>query len=338
MIDTVIGFILLGSVVILWVGSSTLIQTIFKDTNFDKPFFLTYFSTTLFSLYFIDIIRRRKDIKDNLIPSYRITAVTAAQFCPLWFLANYLYNLSLNTTSIASSTILSSTSGIFTLLLSIFMIKASPDIIKFIAVVISFGGGAMIALADWDTSSETAYGDFFALGGALTYSLYCIFISKKAASVYLPHMFAFVGLINFFVLMPFFLVLNYSGIEVFEFPSPKVLGFLFLNGLFGTVLSDVLWAFSVKFLNPALSTLGITLTIPLSMIVDSILHGYTYSLVYIFGAILIIFGFFIMALFEHPKYGAILTNKGLKLLFTIISNRQHADSDESMRAFAKAIN
>ena len=333
MIDTVIGFILLGLVVVLWVGSSTLIQTIFKETNFDKPFFLTYFSTSLFSLYFIDIIRRRQDIRNNIIPSYRITAVTAAQFCPLWFLANYLYNLSLNTTSIASSTILSSTSGIFTLLLSIFLIKASPDIIKFVAVAVSFGGGAMIALSDWDTSSETAYGDFFALGGAITYSLYCIFISKKAENVYLPHMFAFVGLINFFVLMPIFLVLNYSGFEVFEFPSLEVLGFLFLNGLFGTVLSDVLWAFSVKFLNPALSTLGITLTIPLSMAVDSILHGYTYSLLYIFGAVFIIFGFFIMALFEHPKYGVILANKGLKKIFFSMCMKKNS---ETMQSFTKS--
>ena len=245
----------------------------------------------------------------------KFTALTAVQFCPLWFSANYLYNLSLTTTSIASSTILSSTSGIFTLLLSIFLIKSSPDLVKFLAVLVSFAGGALIALSDWDTSSETVYGDFFALGGAVSYSLYCIFISKKSNLVNLPHMFAFVGLINFLFLMPFFLVLNYTGLETFEFPDGEVLGFLLLNGLFGTVLSDVLWAFSVKYLNPALSTLGITLTIPLSMIVDTILHGTSYSPLYIVGAIFIVLGFVIMAFFEHPVYGPKISNKGLKQKF-----------------------
>lgn len=333
MLDILIGFILLGIVVVLWVGSSTLIQTIFEDTDFSKPFFLTYFSTSLFSLYFIDIYRRRKDIQENVLPSYRLTGKIALQFCPLWFLANYLYNLSLTTTSIASSTILSSTSGIFTLLLSICMIKASPDLIKFIAVLVSFGGGTMIALADWDTSSETPYGDFFALAGAVVYALYCIFISKKGSEVYLPHMFGFVGAINFVCLMPLFVVLNYSGIETFEFPNLEVLGFLFLNGLFGTVLSDVLWAFSVKYLNPTLSTLGITLTIPLSMVVDTILHGETYSLIYIFGAILIIFGFFIMALVEHPKYGPMITNKGIKRRLFYKRNKAEEETVEVYEQF-----
>jgi solute carrier family 35, member F5 len=336
MIDSVIGFALLGVVVVLWVGSSTLIQTIFEDSDFNKPFFLTYFSTTLFMLYFIDMYRRKAEIQAGTLPSYITTLKTAAQFCPLWFGANYLYNLSLDTTSIASSTILSSTSGIFTLLLSIFLIKATPDIVKFIAVLVSFLGITFIAMNDWDSDSETAYGDFFALGGAVAYSLYCIFISIKGDIVYLPHMFACVGFVNFICLMPVFPILHYTGVETFEFPSGKILGFLFLNGLFGTVLSDVLWAFSVKYLNPALSTLGITLTIPLSMVVDAVLHGYTYPALYIVGALMVILGFVIMASLEHPKIGPIICNKGIIRKCResaengetkyILSSKQEADS------------
>jgi solute carrier family 35, member F5 len=311
MMKNVIGFSLLAAVVVLWVGSSTLIQTIFEEIDFNKPFFLTYFATSLFSLYFIDIFRRREEIRSQNLPQMGITAKTAAQFCPLWFGANYLYNLSLTTTSIASSTILSSTSGIFTLLLSIFILKSSADVLKFVAVLVSFGGTVCIALADWDSSSETAYGDFMALGGAIIYSLYCIFIASKSKDVYLPHMFAFVGIINFICLMPLFPILSVTGIEKFEFPNGEVLGFLLLNGLFGTVLSDVLWAFSVKYLNPALCTLGISLTIPLSMAVDAVLHSFTYSVIYIFGALFIVAGFFIMAAFEHPKYGHNFSNKGI---------------------------
>lgn len=47
----IVGLILLGFVICLWVGSSTLIQAIFDDMKFHQPFFLTYYSTSLFTLY-----------------------------------------------------------------------------------------------------------------------------------------------------------------------------------------------------------------------------------------------------------------------------------------------
>jgi len=63
-------------------------------------------------------------------------------FCPLWFAANYCFNLSLGLTSVASNTILSTTSGIFTLVLSVFILRESPEILKFFAVILAFGGVA----------------------------------------------------------------------------------------------------------------------------------------------------------------------------------------------------
>ena len=47
----VLGVTLLIGVVIIWVGSSVLMQYIFLEQDFPHPFFLTYFSTSLFSLY-----------------------------------------------------------------------------------------------------------------------------------------------------------------------------------------------------------------------------------------------------------------------------------------------
>ncbi len=42
-----LGVLLLLAVVVIWVGSAVLIQLIFSADNFNKPFFLTYFDTTL---------------------------------------------------------------------------------------------------------------------------------------------------------------------------------------------------------------------------------------------------------------------------------------------------
>lgn len=45
------------------------------------------------------------------------TFKVAAVFCPVWFIANYSFNLSLTMTSVASSTVISATSSLWTLML-----------------------------------------------------------------------------------------------------------------------------------------------------------------------------------------------------------------------------
>lgn len=47
------GLTLIFCVALIWVGSAELIQYIFGESSFDKPFFLTYFSTALFSVYLL---------------------------------------------------------------------------------------------------------------------------------------------------------------------------------------------------------------------------------------------------------------------------------------------
>ena len=46
-----IGIVVLLGVDLIWVGSSELTTFIFKDMSFSKPFFSTYFKTSLFMLY-----------------------------------------------------------------------------------------------------------------------------------------------------------------------------------------------------------------------------------------------------------------------------------------------
>lgn len=45
-------------VVLIWVGSAELIQIIFTSsgTEFDQPLFLTYFSTSFFTIYLIPLL------------------------------------------------------------------------------------------------------------------------------------------------------------------------------------------------------------------------------------------------------------------------------------------
>eukprot|EP01006_Ploeotia_vitrea_P020692 TRINITY_DN52990_c0_g1_i1.p1 TRINITY_DN52990_c0_g1~~TRINITY_DN52990_c0_g1_i1.p1 ORF type:complete len:153 (-),score=11.23 TRINITY_DN52990_c0_g1_i1:37-495(-) len=45
------GLLLILLVACIWVGASELIQVIFTTQNFDKPFFLTYFNTGIFTFW-----------------------------------------------------------------------------------------------------------------------------------------------------------------------------------------------------------------------------------------------------------------------------------------------
>ena len=64
-----------------------------------------------------------------------------------------------------------------------------------------------------------------------------------------------------------------------------------LNAVVGTVISDYCWARSVVLLGPLLTTLGMALTIPFSMVVDSFYEHKDYNWHFFVGAFLIIIAF-----------------------------------------------
>ncbi|GMY35788.1 uncharacterized transporter C405.03c-like isoform X1 [Fagus crenata] len=88
-------------------------------------------------------------------------------FClaPLWFFTEYLTNAALARTTVASTTLLSSTSGLFTLFIGACLGQESIDIVKVIAVVVSMAGVAMTTLGkvsapDESQLSTPAYASF----------------------------------------------------------------------------------------------------------------------------------------------------------------------------------
>ena len=106
------------------------------------------------------------------------------------------------------------------------------------------------------------------------YGLYAVILKKRVpeeaeSDFDFSYFLGFVGLFNSLCLLPLFPIFNFTGIETFEWPSMKVIQGLTLNAILGTVISDYCWAKSVVLLGPLLTTLGITLTIPISMIFDA---------------------------------------------------------------------
>jgi solute carrier family 35, member F5 len=230
----------------------------------------------------------------------RNVALFALQFCPFWILANWTFNESLSRTSVSSNTILSSTSGLFTFFFALCILRDRFSWQKLSGVGITFAGIAFIASADESGGGQsTLIGDALALASAVFYGLYTIFLRWRIPDeerIHMPMFFAFVGCLNVLLFWPIFCILDWFGLESFELPSSTVLMWLLLNGIIGTVLSDLLWSLAVLWTTPLIATVGLSLTIPLAMLSDVLIRSKTFTILYLIGSILVLVGFLVVNL------------------------------------------
>ena len=305
------GVLLLVLVAVIWVGASHLIKAIFADLGFDRPFFLTYFNTCGFVLWLLggwcNADWRGKlpeevgggggsiHSEDAVCRQYLSHAL---MFAPLWMGANYTFHLSLTRASVASNSILSNTSSLWTMILSVLFFGETATANKMAAVVLTIGGATMVALADSEGAEESAAaaaaqsGNLLALLSAVCYAVYTVALRARVPdAVIMPVFFGYVGLVVLVTGVPFLLLFHLTDVEPFSLPSPYVLVFLSVNALIGTNVSDVLWARAVVLTSPVIATLALSLTIPFSMLSDSFLGGSTFSGLYISGSLLVLSGF-----------------------------------------------
>uniref|UniRef100_A0A3Q2P8X4 Solute carrier family 35 member F5 n=1 Tax=Fundulus heteroclitus TaxID=8078 RepID=A0A3Q2P8X4_FUNHE len=196
-------------------------------------------------------------------------------FCFVWFLANLSYQEALSDTQVAIVNILSSTSGLFTLVLAAIFPSNSSDrftLSKLLAVALSMGGVALVSLSSMESPDEKGVaGSLWSLAGAMLYAVYIVLIKRRVDredKLDIPMFFGFVGLFNLLLLWPGFLLLHYTGFEPFELPSQLVWTYILINGLIGTVLSEFLWLWGCFLTSSLIGTLALSLTIPLSILAD----------------------------------------------------------------------
>ncbi|KAM7345601.1 solute carrier family 35 member F5 [Cochliomyia hominivorax] len=377
----ILGVTILILVDVIWVTSSELTKFLYEDENFKKPFFCTYFKTSMFTIYLVIIgliapwkescerqngnyammdqnveddsyyshhpslsdptfvpIRSAASINggtisgtesdDSSIRSVRFskmaevremsaheatealmarlsyaasirirrqtshnkTAKTALMFCILWFLANYLFQVSLEMTETAVVTLLSSSSSLFTLALAAFFPSASGDkftITKVIAVAMNIGGVVTITISDIHDTNFSR-GALLALFSAFFYAAYLVFVKRKSDTeekIDIPLFFGFVGLWNLLLMWPIFFILNFTKIEKFELPNQNQFAILFLNGLIGTVVSEALWLWGCFLTSSLIGTIAISLQIPLSILFDVLLKKKPYSPLFYMGSV-----------------------------------------------------
>ncbi|RMZ71241.1 vacuolar membrane [Pyrenophora seminiperda CCB06] len=235
------------------------------------------------------------------------TAKLALEFCLLWFLANYFAAACLEHTTVASSTILASTSSIWTLLLGSLMRVERFTLLKLIGVLASLGGVALISMVDVSggtdenrgsfphkTPRELAIGDVMAFVSAALYGFYTVFMKSKIGDetkVNMPLFFGLVGLCNIVLLWPGFIILHFTGIETFELPpSSRILNIVLINSA-SSLVSDFCWAYAMLLTSPLIVTVGLSLTIPCSLVGQMVLDSQYASALYWVGAAIMVLSF-----------------------------------------------
>ncbi|SCU71712.1 EamA-like transporter family, putative [Trypanosoma equiperdum] len=224
----------------------------------------------------------------------------AAYFCPIWFLANSSFNLAISKTSVASVTVLSTTSGVWTFIISLIFFEQGFTWPCVLAIACTVTGALMVGLSDLkNTENDTISGDFCALMSAICYAVYTSVIKWQVPDddrYSILMLFGFVGALNTLLFWPFVVIWHYTGFEPFSLPNFTQFGLLAANALVGTNLSEVLWARAVLLTSPVVATLGLTLTTPLAMTSDIFIKKKSFSALYIVGAVFLTMGFVLINL------------------------------------------
>lgn len=238
------------------------------------------------------------------LPIFKVARI-AFIFCLLWFMANYTYQLALAKTEAGMVNLLSSSSSLFTLLLSSLCPSNQADkftISKLVAVTLSLCGLVLVSYSDLTIESDIPKGAILSLVSAFSYAAYLVFLRKKVDhedKMDIPLFFGFVGLFNLLLLWPLFFFLHYGDLESFEWPNRHQWFYLLLNGLVGTVISEAMWLWGCFLSSSLIATIAVSLTIPMTMVADVILKHLSYPCLFYFGTLPILLAFFAVALLAH---------------------------------------
>ena len=233
------------------------------------------------------------------------TAKLALTFSLLWFVGNYSYQAALSDTEAGVVNVLSASSCLFTLILSALFPSTPMDslsLTKMVGVLFTISGVVLVSYSDLKMEDGFPTGALWTLAGALFYSSYIVFLRRKIDhedKLDVPMFFGFVGLFSFLFLWPLFIILHFTNHERFELPNkPQIIAML-INGIVGTVLSELLWLFGCFYTSSLIATLSISLTIPFTTFADVLVKKVNYDNLFYIGSIPMFVSFFLVAMVSH---------------------------------------
>lgn len=147
------------------------------------------------------------------------------------------------------------------------------------------------------SSTEIAIGDAMAAFSSILYGLYTIVMKKQVgdeSKVNMPLFFGLVGFFNVIIMWPGFFILHWTGVETFSMPPTQHIWTIVLSNALTSFVSDLCWAYAMLLTTPLVVTVGLSLTIPLSLVGQIVLQSQYVSPLYWVGAAIVGLSFLIV--------------------------------------------
>lgn len=163
------------------------------------------------------------------------------------------------------------------------------------------------------SSAEIALGDAMAAFSAIMYGVYTIVMKRQCGDesrVNMSLFFGLVGFINMVLIWPGFIILHFTGLERFELPpTDRVWTILLVCSSIpssishsntqqvnsaSSLVSDIVWAYAMLLTTPLVVTVGLSLTIPLSLVGQIVLQNQYASPLYWVGAVIVFLSFLVV--------------------------------------------
>ncbi|OJD11074.1 hypothetical protein ACJ73_09618 [Blastomyces percursus] len=258
------------------------------------------------------------DDKMDALPErlgFKATAKLSLEFCLVWITsrkkANYFAAACLQFTTVGSTTILTSTSGVWTLIFGAVLGVEKFTVRKALGVFASLTGIVLISRVDLSganndenrgsfphkTATEIAIGNSMAAFSAILYGVYTIVMKKQVGDesrVNMALFFGLVGFINTVLLWPCMIILHVAGWETFELPHTGRIWLIVIVNSLTSLVSDILWAYAMLLTTPLVVTVGLSLTIPLSLVAQIFIQGQYSSALYWLGAAIVFCSFLVV--------------------------------------------
>jgi len=241
--------------------------------------------------------QRRTESATSGMYSFEYHAKAALVVSPIWTLAQLAFDYSLLMTTVTANSMLSSSSAVFTFMVSVYLGLDRFTWMKVGAVAAYVCGTALVTLADreprgvnFDAATEAdaannalgeniespMLGNLLALIAAGLYALYTAVMKlylKDDERTDMTLFFALMGIFNFLGMGAVILILRaFGGLPGLFFAlTPRYFWLACSKAFFDNVLSDYLWARAVLLTSPTVASIGLSLQIPLAASVEVVI-------------------------------------------------------------------
>mmetsp|Transcript_8288 Transcript_8288/g.23016 ORF Transcript_8288/g.23016 Transcript_8288/m.23016 type:complete len:356 (-) Transcript_8288:164-1231(-) len=313
--DLVWGYLSLLAVVLTWTAQSEVCQLVQVD-GYNKPMGITWINHSASVVIIPMLILAQVDVRGSFhvlfgreLTKWRVWW-QAFMLSVVFLAADWVWYLGLPCLSVAMGTVVFSSSPAWVYLISVCM-GQKVQLRKIVALVVCLAGVAVIFVRKGHDNvsldhepvpmSVEIMGNVLVLGAAVGYAVYQVIFDKTMAQIGTDNIWTInvfvgvMGVFNVFLLWPVLFLVSIPALpteirEVPQIPSWATFAGLAINASLALAF-NISFALATVRMGPFLTSVATVLTIPLTMVVDAVLHGDHFGCDACVGSLLVLSGF-----------------------------------------------